>query len=40
VLYRFIDADDDLAALAVDADCARAMPRAGVFVPVAAEGGR
>jgi pimeloyl-ACP methyl ester carboxylesterase len=40
VLYRFIDADEDLAALAVDADCARAMPRAGMFVPVAAEGGR
>lgn len=43
VLYRFIDAEDDAAALAVDADCARAMPRATVFVPIgdaAAAGGR
>ncbi|HOL36236.1 MAG TPA: alpha/beta hydrolase [Rubrivivax sp.] len=31
---RFIDAADDAAALAVDADCARALPRPGVFVPV------
>ena len=40
VLFRFIDAEDDAAALAVDADCARALPRPRVFVPVAAEGGR
>jgi pimeloyl-ACP methyl ester carboxylesterase len=40
VLFRFIDAADDTAALAVDADCARALPRPRVFVPVAPEGGR
>jgi pimeloyl-ACP methyl ester carboxylesterase len=42
-LFRFIDADDDAAALsvlAVDGDCARDLPRPRVFVPVAAEGGR
>jgi hypothetical protein len=38
VLFRFIDADDDEAALALPADCAAAMPRARVFVPV--EGAR
>lgn len=32
VLFRFIDAADDAAALAVDADCAREMPRPGAFV--------
>jgi hypothetical protein len=34
VLFRFIDAEDDAAAGAVDALCARALPRPGVFVPV------
>jgi alpha-beta hydrolase superfamily lysophospholipase len=36
VLFRFIDADSDEAALKVDADCARDLPRPGVFVPVSA----
>jgi pimeloyl-ACP methyl ester carboxylesterase len=43
VLFRFIDADDDAAALsvlAVDGDCARDLPRPRVFVPLAGEGGR
>jgi pimeloyl-ACP methyl ester carboxylesterase len=43
VLFRFIDADDDaaaLAVLAVDGDCARDLPRPRVFVPLAGEGGR
>jgi hypothetical protein len=40
VLFRFIDAGDDAAALAIDADCARDLPRPRVFVPVAGEGGR
>jgi pimeloyl-ACP methyl ester carboxylesterase len=35
VLFRFIDAPDEATALQVDASCARAIPRAGVFVPVA-----
>ncbi len=35
VMFRFIDAQDEAAALQVDASCANAMPRAGVFVPVA-----
>jgi pimeloyl-ACP methyl ester carboxylesterase len=37
VLFRFIDADDGGAALAVDAGCAEGMPRARIFVPVASE---
>jgi pimeloyl-ACP methyl ester carboxylesterase len=37
VLFRFIDAETDEAALKVDADCARAVPRPGAFVPVTAE---
>jgi pimeloyl-ACP methyl ester carboxylesterase len=36
VVFRFIDAASDDDALKVDADCARAIPRPGVFVPVAA----
>jgi hypothetical protein len=36
VVYRFIAAADDAAALAVDADCARDLPRPGAFVPVGA----
>jgi pimeloyl-ACP methyl ester carboxylesterase len=35
-VFRFIDAADDAAALAVDADCAQAMPRPTAFQPVAA----
>ena len=35
-LFRFIDAASDELALKVDADCARAIPRPSVFVPVAA----
>lgn len=33
VLFRFIDAADDAAALQVKTDCAAALPRPGVFVP-------
>lgn len=36
VLFRFIDAADDDAALKVDADCARGLPRAAVFAPPSA----
>jgi pimeloyl-ACP methyl ester carboxylesterase len=35
VLFRFIDAEDDAAANAVDASCAKNIPRPPVFVPVA-----
>jgi pimeloyl-ACP methyl ester carboxylesterase len=38
VLYRFIDADDDAAALQVDAGCADRLPRPPAFVPPASEG--
>jgi len=34
VLWRFIDAADDAQALAVDADCAAAVPRPPAFAPV------
>jgi hypothetical protein len=34
VLFRFIDADDDADALAVDAHCADTHPRPLVFRPV------
>jgi pimeloyl-ACP methyl ester carboxylesterase len=37
-VFRFIDADDDAAALQADADCARALPRPPAFVPVTAQG--
>jgi pimeloyl-ACP methyl ester carboxylesterase len=36
VLYRFIDADDDRAALAVDAECAARVPRPPAFEPISA----
>jgi pimeloyl-ACP methyl ester carboxylesterase len=36
VLFRFIDAADDQAALDVDANCLGAIPRPGVFVPMSA----
>ena len=35
-VFRFIDAPGDDAALAVEADCAQALPRPPVFIPVAA----
>jgi pimeloyl-ACP methyl ester carboxylesterase len=35
VLFRFIDAEDDAAALAVDTGCAAKIPRPPVFQPVA-----
>lgn len=35
VLFRFIDAEDDAAANAVDATCAQNIPRPPVFIPVA-----
>jgi alpha-beta hydrolase superfamily lysophospholipase len=35
VIFKFIDAPSDDAALKVDADCARAIPRPRAFVPVA-----
>ena len=38
VIYRFIDATDD-AAVAVDAGCLKAIPRAPVFQPISADGG-
>jgi pimeloyl-ACP methyl ester carboxylesterase len=38
VMFRFIDAPDDDSALKVDADCARAIPRPTVFVPVTDRG--
>lgn len=38
VLFRFIDAETDDAALQVDADCARTIPRPPAFVPLLAEG--
>jgi pimeloyl-ACP methyl ester carboxylesterase len=34
-VYRFVDAESDDEALQVDASCARAVPRPGVFLPVA-----
>lgn len=37
-LYRFIDAGSDSDALAVDADCARSIPRPPAFAPVDARG--
>ena len=39
VLFRFIDTPDDAAALAVDASCAKNIPRPSTFVPVARAGG-
>ncbi|HRD85899.1 MAG TPA: alpha/beta hydrolase, partial [Rubrivivax sp.] len=39
VVFRFVDADDDTQALAVDAGCARTLPRPTVFKPVQAGGG-
>ena len=36
VLYRFVDAPDDAAALAVDAGCVTSIPRPPMFLPVAA----
>ncbi len=38
VLFRFIDAETDDAALQIDADCARQIPRPPAFVPLLAEG--
>ena len=37
VIYRFIDADDDQAASAVDAGCVKTIPRPPAFRPVEAE---
>lgn len=39
VVFRFIDAQDEAAALGVKADCAAALPRPGVFVPPRAASG-
>ncbi len=36
VVYRFIDADTEAAALAVDAQCVQAIPRPPVFTPIQA----
>ena len=38
VMFRFIDAEGDDGALKVDADCAQAIPRPTVFVPVTDRG--
>jgi pimeloyl-ACP methyl ester carboxylesterase len=40
VLHRFISAEDDAMALAVDAGCAQRVPRPGVFVPADPAGAR
>ena len=40
VLFRFIDADTDDAALQVNADCGRQIPRPPAFVPLLAEGAK
>jgi hypothetical protein len=37
-LFRFIDAETDADALAVDADCAQRLPRPGAFLPPTAGG--
>lgn len=39
VLFRFIDAPDEAAAMAVPVDCAAALPRPPAFVPPGAAGG-
>jgi hypothetical protein len=39
VLFRFVDAADDGAALGVDAACAVAVPRPPAFVPLGAASG-
>jgi pimeloyl-ACP methyl ester carboxylesterase len=36
LLYRFIDTADDAAATALDTSCIKAIPRPGVFIPMAA----
>ena len=36
VVFRFIDAEDDAAALAVDSACAEAIPRPPAFLPASA----
>ncbi len=40
VLHRFIEEEDDVKALAVDAGCAQRVPRPGVFVPPDPAGAR
>ena len=40
LLFRFIDAADERAALGIDAGCATAMPRPPAYVPLAAEAAR
>jgi pimeloyl-ACP methyl ester carboxylesterase len=40
LLFRFIDAADERAALGIDAGCATAMPRPPAFVPAAEEAAR
>ncbi|MDP3084566.1 MAG: alpha/beta hydrolase, partial [Rubrivivax sp.] len=40
VLYRFIDAATDAAALQVDSSCAAALPRPRPYLAPRAEGGR
>ena len=39
VIYRFIDAADDAAAVAVDASCLKAIPRPPMFQPIRADAG-
>ena len=36
VIYRFIDASEDLEATAVDASCVKAIPRPAAFRPLSA----
>jgi pimeloyl-ACP methyl ester carboxylesterase len=40
VVFRFVDADSDEAALKVDAACAHGIPRPPIFVPLATESAR
>jgi hypothetical protein len=40
VVFRFVDADSDEAALKVDAACAYGIPRPPIFVPLATEAAR
>jgi hypothetical protein len=40
VIFRFVDTEDEAAALAADGSCAAAIPRPPAFRPLAAGGPR
>jgi hypothetical protein len=40
LVFRFVDAADDARALALDGDCAQALPRPPVWAPPDVAGGR